>query len=73
MSRGDEWSIVRPNPSNLIEGSNLTPVKARLMRMAALMKFGSLPVAADPGSPSPEESQAVKNKLQQYQEAFSTH
>ena len=73
MSRGDEWSIVRPNPSNLIEGSDLTPVKARLMLMAALMKFGSLPVVADPGSPSPEESRAVKDKFQQYQEAFSTH
>ena len=74
VSRGDEWSMVRPNPSNLtIEGNNLTPVKARLLLMAALMKFGSLPVAGDPLNPTPAETKAVQDKVQQYQEVFNTH
>ncbi len=74
VSRGDEWSMVGPNPSNLtIEGNNLTPVKARLLLMAALMKFGSLPVAGDPINPTPAERKSVQDRIQQYQEVFNTH
>jgi len=74
VARGDEWTMVRPNPSNLtVEGSNLTPLKARLLLMAALMKFGSPPVAADPRNPTPAEKKAVQDKMNQYQEVFNTH
>lgn len=62
------------NPSNLtIEGSNLTAAKARLLLMAALMKFGSFPPAADPRKPTPAEKRAVQEKTKLYQEAFNTH
>ena len=74
VSRGDEAGRVRPNPSNLtIEGSNLTAAKARLLLMAALMKFGSLPRAVDPENPTQEEKEAVRDKVEQYQEVFNTH
>ena len=74
VSRGDEGGRVRANPSNLtIEGSNLTAVKARLLLMAALMKFGSLPPAVDPRNPTPEEEKALREKLESYQEVFDTH
>ncbi|MCK5353426.1 hypothetical protein KAJ77_12625, partial [bacterium] len=74
VARGDEWTMVRPNPSNLtVEGNNLTPLKARLLLMAALMKFGSLPPAVDPRNPTQAEKKAVQDKMNQYQEVFNTH
>jgi hypothetical protein len=74
VARGDEWTLVRPNPSNLtVEGNNLSPLKARLLLMAALMKFGSPPVAADPSNPTPAERKAVQEKMNQYQAVFNTH
>ena len=40
VSRGDEAILINTNPTNLaIEGNNLSPVKARLLLMASLMKF----------------------------------
>jgi hypothetical protein len=74
VSRGDEAGRVRPDASNLtIEGSNLTAAKARLLLMAALMKFGSLPWAVDPRNPTQEEKEAVRKTVEQYQEVFNTH
>jgi hypothetical protein len=57
----------------LIEGSNLTASKARLLLIAAIMKFGSLPVAIDPANPTAEETQAVKDAIAEYQKIFDTH
>ncbi len=57
----------------LIAGSNLTATKARLLLMACLMKFGSLPAAADLNQPNPTELEAVWAKLVEYQEVFDTH
>ncbi|MEE8325489.1 MAG: asparaginase domain-containing protein, partial [candidate division NC10 bacterium] len=74
VSRDNEETMVSPNPSNLtVEGSNLSPLKARLLLMAALMRFGSLPAAVDSGNPTPQEKEAVRDKIEQYQEVFSTH
>ena len=42
-----------------IGGSNLTATKARLLLMACLMKFGSLPPAADPDHPTSAEAAAI--------------
>jgi hypothetical protein len=56
-----------------IAGSNLTATKARLLLMACLMKFGSLPVAADPGAPTPAEAEATKAAVARYQQVFDTH
>ena len=62
------------NPNNLfIEGSNNIASKARLLLTAALMKYGSLPHAADPEKPTPAEIAAIKEKIKLYQAIFQTH
>jgi L-asparaginase len=52
---------------------NLTAIKARLLRMASLMKLGSLPAAADPLHPTPAEHAATAAALSAFQEIFLTH
>jgi hypothetical protein len=37
------------------------------------MKFGSLPVAADPDHPTQAEIAAVRDRLAAYQAVFDTH
>lgn len=56
-----------------IAGSNLTSVKARLLLMACIMKFGMLPKAADPKAPTPEERAATMEALKPFQAVFDTH
>ena len=56
-----------------ISGSNLTSTKARLLLMACLMRFGSLPPAADPDNPAEEELEAIRDKIKAYQAVFNTH
>ncbi|MGE6742974.1 asparaginase domain-containing protein [Allorhizobium pseudoryzae] len=56
-----------------IAGSNLTSVKARILLMLCLMKFGMLPPAADPDRPTDAERQAVMSKLADYQAVLNTH
>jgi hypothetical protein len=56
-----------------IAGSNLTATKARLLLMACLLRFGSLPPAMDPTCPTPAELAAVQAKLAEYQAVFDTH
>ena len=57
----------------MIAGRNLTSTKARLLLMACLMKFGSLPPAADPAHPTQAENNALKAAVAAYQEVFDTH
>jgi hypothetical protein len=74
VSRGNAGGYVDPTRDPLaIAGSNLTATKARLLLMACLMKFGCLPPASDPATPSAAEIEATKAKLKQYQEVFDTH
>lgn len=74
VARGNAGGFVDPQRDPLaIAGSNLTATKARLLLMAGLMKFGSLPLAADPANPTTAETEAVKTMLAQYQEVFDTH
>ena len=56
-----------------ISGANLTGTKARLLMMACLLKFGSLPAAADPDNPTPAEQGAIRAAIEPYQEVFNTH
>jgi hypothetical protein len=58
---------------DFIAGSNLTSTKARLLLMAAMMKFGSLPPAADPAHPTSAEIAAVRARIADYQAIFDTH
>jgi hypothetical protein len=41
--------------------------------MACLMRFGSLPPAADPAHPTASELEAIEAKVAKYQTVFDTH
>jgi hypothetical protein len=56
-----------------VSGNNLTSTKARMLLMAALLKFGALPVAADPFNPTDEEVEATVAAVRRYQDVFDTH
>jgi L-asparaginase/Glu-tRNA(Gln) amidotransferase subunit D len=74
VARGNAAGFVDATRDPLaIAGSNLTATKARLLLMACLMKFGCLPPAADPSTPSDAETEVTKAKLKQYQAVFDTH
>ncbi len=72
VGRGTPEGFADPTPFT-IAGANLTAIKARLLLMASLMKFGSLPVAKDPAHPTQEEKAATIAAVKQYQEIFFTH
>ncbi|MEJ0016439.1 MAG: asparaginase domain-containing protein [Acetobacteraceae bacterium] len=59
--------------SPFIAGSNLAVTKARILLMACLMKFGTLPAALDPASPTAAEAAATAAKVAAYQAVFDTH
>jgi hypothetical protein len=44
-----------------------------MLLMASLMKFGALPVPADPENPTADELQAIRDKVAEYQQVFLTH
>ena len=54
-------------------GSNLTGTKARLLLMACLMRFGSLPAAKDVNNPTRAELEAIEAANANYQRVFDTH
>jgi hypothetical protein len=74
VSRGNADGPVDPTRVPLaIAGSNLTATKARLLLMACLLRFGSLPPAADPLQPTAAELEATRAALATYQAVFDTH
>jgi L-asparaginase len=73
IGRGNTEGFVPLREPSFIGGSKLTATKARLLLMACLMKFGSLPPAADPDHPTPEEAAATRKKVAAYQAVFDTH
>jgi hypothetical protein len=73
VGRGNTAGFVALNDPSFIGGSNLTATKARLLLMACLMKFGSLPPAADPDHPTTAEAAAIREKVAIYQTIFDTH
>mgnify|MGYP006271180743 FL=1 len=70
--RGAMEGFADPFPL-VIAGSNLTSTKARLLLMACLMRFGALPVAADPLNPTPEDTERLAAAIAPFQEVFDTH
>ncbi|MDH7797578.1 MULTISPECIES: asparaginase domain-containing protein [unclassified Beijerinckia] len=56
-----------------IAATNLTATKARLLLMACLLKFGSLPAAQDPDKPTSAELDAICKAVARYQDVFTTH
>ena len=49
------------------------PWASRLLLMACLLKFGSLPAAQDPDHPTEDELNAIRKAVADYQEIFDTH
>jgi hypothetical protein len=73
VGRGNTEGFVPVHDPDFIGGSNLTATKARILLMACLMKFGSLPPAADPDHPTSAETAATREKVAMYQAIFDTH
>jgi hypothetical protein len=73
VGRGNTEGFVPVHDPDFIGGSNLTATKARLLLMACLMKFGSLPPAEDPDRPTTAEAATVREKVAAYQRIFDTH
>jgi len=74
VGRGNAGGPTAVRPYNVfIEGNNLTASKARILLMASMLKFGSLPLALDPKNASDTETRAVQKVIAQYQEIFNTH
>lgn len=57
----------------LIRGSNLSAPKARILLMASLLKFGTLPLPVDADAPTPVELDAIRARVADYQRVFDTH
>jgi hypothetical protein len=72
VGRGNNEGFTAP-ADLFIGGGNLTATKARMLLMACLMRFGSLPPAATPNQPSKDELDAIREKLVLYQAVFDTH
>jgi hypothetical protein len=70
--RGNTEGFAVPMPP-FIAGANLTVTKARLLLMACLMKFGTLPAARDPSLPTAAETAATKDCIAEWQGIFDTH
>jgi L-asparaginase len=72
VGRGNPEGFADPD-EYFIAGSNLTATKARLLLMACLLKFGSLPPARDPDEPNPAELSAIRTAVAAYQKIFDSH
>jgi hypothetical protein len=74
VGRGNAGGLTPTNLNDVfIEGNNLTATKARLLLMAAMMKYGNLPTARNPRNPTDTERQAVKDAIATYQGIFDNH
>jgi L-asparaginase len=71
--RGNTEGFVPTHEPAYIGGSNLTSTKARILLMAAILRFGMLPPAADPDHPTAAERAALHAKVKDYQSIFDTH
>jgi L-asparaginase len=72
VGRGNNDGFAPP-ADRWLGGRNLTSTKARMLLLACLMKFGSLPTAVDPDNPTQAEIAAVRDRLAEYQAVFDTH
>jgi len=72
VGRGNPEGFADPD-AYFIAGSNLTATKARMLLMACLLKFGSLPPAKDPENPTSAELAATRKAVADYQAIFDTH
>ena len=73
VGRGSPEGFIPTHDPTYIGGSNLTATKARILLMAAIMRFGMLPAAANPDRPTDAELGAIFAKNKEYQSVFDTH
>ena len=73
VGRGSPEGFIPTHDPTYIGGSNLTATKARILLMAAIMRFGMLPAAANPDQPTDAELGSIFEKIRQYQSVFDTH
>ncbi|QCD60655.1 asparaginase domain-containing protein [Streptomyces hawaiiensis] len=71
--RGNTGGMAYRTDPTFISGNNLTATKARMLLMAALLKFGALPPAVDPFNPTLDERAATEKAVARYQALFDTH
>ncbi|MFE7313778.1 asparaginase domain-containing protein [Streptomyces sp. NPDC057555] len=71
--RGNTGGMAYRTDPTFISGNNLTATKARMLLMAAILKLGALPPAADPFHPTRAESAATQQAVARYQDLFDTH
>lgn len=69
--RGDTRARATRGDPELIAGNDLTSTKARILLMAALLRMGSLPPAADPAAPTHDEVMAAREQVARYQAAVA--
>jgi L-asparaginase len=72
VGRGNPEGFADPH-EYFIAGSNLTATKARMLLMACLLKFGSLPPARNADEPTSAELAATRAAVAAYQRIFDTH
>lgn len=73
VGRGHPGGDAHRRDPMFIAGNDLTATKARILLMAALMKFGAIPPAADRSDPTPGELAAARAHVARFQEVFDTH
>lgn len=73
VGRGNTGGMASDLGPLVISGDNLTATKARMLLMACLLRFGALPPAKDPVSPTKDEYQATKAAIAKLQHIFATH
>jgi L-asparaginase/Glu-tRNA(Gln) amidotransferase subunit D len=60
-------------PEPFVSAAGLSASKARILLLAALLRYGSAPAAVDPDRPTPDEIVAVNRHRVQLQALFDTH
>ncbi len=73
VGRGNTGGMASDLGPLVISGENLTATKARMLLMACLLRFGSLPPAEDPTRPTRDEYRATRAAIARLQSIFATH
>ena len=72
VGRGAPMGFADPHDFQ-IAATNLTATKARLLLMACLLKYGSLPASKNPDKPTNQELIEIRSAVAVYQSVFDKH
>ncbi|MGH1492350.1 MAG: asparaginase domain-containing protein [Acidimicrobiales bacterium] len=73
VGRGNTGGMASDLGPLVVSGDNLTATKARMLLMACLLRFGALPPAKDPSSPTEDEYRATRTAIANLQHIFASH